>query len=155
MINTNSSGGELALLLTQTNGGTRISSTRYVHYGKIAARSEWVLGICILEASHVPDNTQSKLATGVVLLQPSSLCRTSRMRLIGSSPEPIPLKARRTTSGKASFVCSLIPWLASCTNCCSLAATKTNGGTSTGLTDTFSNYHEYAVSFIETSNGLC
>jgi len=36
--NTNSSGGELALLLTQTNGGTRLSSTRYVHYGTITAR---------------------------------------------------------------------------------------------------------------------
>lgn len=40
IINTNSSGGELALLLTETNGGTRISSTRYVHYGTITARSK-------------------------------------------------------------------------------------------------------------------
>ena len=40
IINTNSSGGELALLLTETNGGTRLSSTRYVHYGTITARSE-------------------------------------------------------------------------------------------------------------------
>jgi len=31
-------GGELALLLTEQNGGTRISSTRYVHYGTITAR---------------------------------------------------------------------------------------------------------------------
>ncbi|CAL1699711.1 unnamed protein product [Somion occarium] len=38
IINTNSSGGELALLLTETNGGTRISSTRYVHYAKITAK---------------------------------------------------------------------------------------------------------------------
>lgn len=36
-MNTNSSGGELALLLTETNGGTRISSTRYLHYGKVTA----------------------------------------------------------------------------------------------------------------------
>lgn len=35
--NTNSNGGELALMLTRNNGGTRISSTRYVHYGKITA----------------------------------------------------------------------------------------------------------------------
>ncbi|KAI9438562.1 glycosyl hydrolases family 16-domain-containing protein [Lactarius indigo] len=34
---TNSSGGELVLMHTQNNGGTRISSTRYVHYGKITA----------------------------------------------------------------------------------------------------------------------
>jgi hypothetical protein len=33
-------GGELGLLLTQQNGGTRLSSTRYVHYGTITARRE-------------------------------------------------------------------------------------------------------------------
>lgn len=38
IINTNTSGGELALLLTESNGGTRLSSTRYVHYGTITAR---------------------------------------------------------------------------------------------------------------------
>ncbi len=43
VINTNSSGGELALLLTETNGGTRLSSTRYVHYGTITARRKLLL----------------------------------------------------------------------------------------------------------------
>ncbi|KAF9010223.1 glycoside hydrolase family 16 protein [Cyathus striatus] len=38
IMNTNSSGGELALILTETNGGTRLSSTRYVHYGTITAK---------------------------------------------------------------------------------------------------------------------
>ena len=38
IINTNTSGGELALLLTETNGGTRLSSTRYLHYGSVTAR---------------------------------------------------------------------------------------------------------------------
>ncbi|KAI0947732.1 hypothetical protein AcW1_009416 [Taiwanofungus camphoratus] len=38
IMNTNNSGGELVMLLTQTNGGTRLSSTRYVHYGQITAR---------------------------------------------------------------------------------------------------------------------
>jgi len=37
IMNTNTSGGELALLLTQDNNGTRISSTRYVHYATITA----------------------------------------------------------------------------------------------------------------------
>ncbi|THU87755.1 glycoside hydrolase family 16 protein [Dendrothele bispora CBS 962.96] len=37
IMNTNSSGGELAMLLTETNGGTRLSSTRYIHYGKVTA----------------------------------------------------------------------------------------------------------------------
>ena len=36
----NSTAGELALTLTEENGGTRISSTRYVHYGTITARRE-------------------------------------------------------------------------------------------------------------------
>jgi len=31
------SNSELAMLLTETNGGTRLSSTRYVHYGTITA----------------------------------------------------------------------------------------------------------------------
>lgn len=32
--------GDLAVLLTETNGGTRLSSTRYVHYGTITAKRE-------------------------------------------------------------------------------------------------------------------
>jgi beta-glucanase (GH16 family) len=38
IMNTNTSGGELALLLTKENGGTRISSTRYLHYGTVTTR---------------------------------------------------------------------------------------------------------------------
>ena len=30
----------LAILLTETNGGTRLSSTRYVHYGTMTVRSK-------------------------------------------------------------------------------------------------------------------
>jgi beta-glucanase (GH16 family) len=44
IVNTNSSGGELEMILTESNGGTRLSSTRYVHYGTITARvktSHW------------------------------------------------------------------------------------------------------------------
>lgn len=40
MLNTNTSGGELALLLTENNGGSKISSTRYIHYGTVTARSK-------------------------------------------------------------------------------------------------------------------
>jgi len=39
-MNINSSGGKLAMLLTQDNGGTRLSSTRYVYYGTITATRE-------------------------------------------------------------------------------------------------------------------
>lgn len=44
IFNTNQNGGELVLTLTEANGGTRISSTRYVHYGTISAMirtSKW------------------------------------------------------------------------------------------------------------------
>lgn len=35
------SNGALALILTETNGGTRISSTRFVHYGTITTTCEY------------------------------------------------------------------------------------------------------------------
>lgn len=38
IMGTNTSGGELAMILTESNGGTRLSSTSYVHYGQITAR---------------------------------------------------------------------------------------------------------------------
>jgi len=38
IMNTNSSGGELVMILTEANGGTRLSSTRYIHYGTVSAR---------------------------------------------------------------------------------------------------------------------
>jgi len=38
IFNTNETGGELALTLTEKGGGSRLSSTRYVHYGTITAR---------------------------------------------------------------------------------------------------------------------
>ena len=34
------SNGALALILTETNGGTRLSSTRFVHYGTITTTCE-------------------------------------------------------------------------------------------------------------------
>ncbi|KZP33735.1 glycoside hydrolase family 16 protein, partial [Athelia psychrophila] len=36
--NVTASNGAVAMILTETNGGTRLSSTRYVHYGNITAR---------------------------------------------------------------------------------------------------------------------
>ncbi|KAK2461213.1 hypothetical protein APHAL10511_006740 [Amanita phalloides] len=38
IMNTNSSGGGLVMLLTESNGGTLLSSTRYVHFGTITTR---------------------------------------------------------------------------------------------------------------------
>jgi hypothetical protein len=50
IFNTNSSGGELALILTQNNDGTRISSTRYVHYGKITATRARSFALVLFES---------------------------------------------------------------------------------------------------------
>lgn len=46
IFNTNSSSGDLALILTQNNGGTRISSTRYIHYGKFTVTRAGVFRTC-------------------------------------------------------------------------------------------------------------
>jgi hypothetical protein len=43
IINTTSNGeAAIALLLTENGGGTLLSSTRYVHYGQITARREYL-----------------------------------------------------------------------------------------------------------------
>lgn len=38
ILHTNDNGGELVVTLSQENGGTRLSSTRFIHYGTITAR---------------------------------------------------------------------------------------------------------------------
>jgi len=38
IINTGANGGELVMTLTEENGGTRLSTTRYLHYGTVTAR---------------------------------------------------------------------------------------------------------------------
>lgn len=38
--NTGKNGGELALTLMKEGGGTRLSSTRFLHYGTVTATSE-------------------------------------------------------------------------------------------------------------------
>jgi len=43
IIKANSSDGALVMILTESNGGTRLSSTRYVHYGTITARGWYIL----------------------------------------------------------------------------------------------------------------
>lgn len=70
ILNTNSSGGELGMLLTETNGGTRLSSTRYVHYGNITAQGEHLCSfLAVLLADFV---LQSRPADGQVLSLRSS-----------------------------------------------------------------------------------
>ncbi|KAI3605291.1 cell wall glucanase [Moniliophthora roreri] len=107
IMNTNSSGGELALLLTQTNGGTRISSTRYVHYGKITASlktGRWGgVVTAFITMSDIKDEIDWEFPG-----------------------------AATTEAQTNHFWQGVIP-------------EKTAGTTQKGLTDTFSNYHDYTI----------
>jgi beta-glucanase (GH16 family) len=107
IMNTNSSGGELALLLTEANGGTRISSTRYVHYGKITARlktGQWAgVVTAFITMSDIRDEIDWEFP------------------------------GANTTQGQTNYFWQgVIP-------------PTTNGQTETGLSNTFSNYHDYTI----------
>jgi beta-glucanase (GH16 family) len=107
IMNTNSSGGELALLLTQSNGGTRISSTRYVHYGKITARIKTGRWAGVVTAFITMSNIRDEIDWE--------------------------FPGNNTTQGQTNYFWQgVIP-------------TTTNGQTETGLTDTYSNYHDYTI----------
>lgn len=106
-MNTNSSGGELVLLLTETNGGTRISSTRYVHYGTITAR--------------LKTGRWNGVVTAFITM--SDIKDEIDWEFPGSN----------ITTGQTNFF-----WQA-------VIPSKTDGDTTTGLTDTFANYHDYTI----------
>ncbi|THH32631.1 hypothetical protein EUX98_g1560 [Antrodiella citrinella] len=107
VINTNSSGGELAMLLTETNGGTLMSSTRYVHYGQITAR--------------VKTGRWAGVVTAFITM--SDIKDEIDWEFPGAN----------TTAGQSNYF-----WQG-------LVAEPTNGETTGGLTDTFSNYHDYTI----------
>ena len=102
IVNTNSSGGELEMILTESNGGTRLSSTRYVHYGTITARGESLINKD--PRSSLMNIFQSKLVTGLVSLPHSSPCLPSKMKSIGNGQGIRLHKRKRTISGRAWFV---------------------------------------------------
>lgn len=107
IMNTNSSGGELALLLTETNGGTRISSTRYVHYGKITAS--------------LKTGRWGGVVTAFITM--SDIKDEIDWEFPGAA----------TTEAQTNYFWQgVIP-------------EQTAGTTQKGLTDTFSNYHDYTI----------
>ncbi|KAF9788093.1 glycoside hydrolase family 16 protein [Thelephora terrestris] len=107
MLNTNTSGGELALLLTQTNGGSRISSTRYLHYGTVTAR--------------IKTGRWGGVVTAFITM--SSIKDEIDWEWPGAN----------TTQAQTNYFWQgFIP-------------AQTNGLTTGGLTDTFSNYHDYTI----------
>ncbi|KAF9269699.1 glycoside hydrolase family 16 protein [Marasmius fiardii PR-910] len=102
-----SSGGDMAMLLTETNGGTRLSSTRYIHYGKITATmktSKWAgVVTAFITMSNIKDEIDWEFPGTAV------------------------------TEAQTNFF-----WQGHVPN-------KTAGDTSKGLSDTFSNYHDYSI----------
>ncbi|KAL0069267.1 putative glycosidase CRH2 [Marasmius tenuissimus] len=99
------------MILTETNGGTRISSTRYVHYGKITATmktGKWGgVVVAFITMSNIKDEIDWEFP--------------------GSA----------TTEAQSNhFWQGHIP-------------DRTAGDTHKGLTDTFANYHDYAIDWQE------
>lgn len=131
------------MILTESNGGTRLSSTRYVHYGTITARGESLINKD--PRSSLMNIFQSKLVTGLVSLPHSSLCLPSKMKSIGNGLGIRLHKRKRTISGRAWFVSISSITFSDTRTYLSLAATTSGGATEKGLTDTSNNYHEYTV----------
>jgi len=103
------SNGDLGLILTQANGGTRLSTTRYVHYGTITATlktGRWAgVVTAFITMSDVKDEIDWEFPGAT------------------------------TTQGQSNYFWQgVIP-------------AKTNGGTHGGLSDTFSNYHDYTINW--------
>ncbi|KAJ7185785.1 glycoside hydrolase family 16 protein [Mycena filopes] len=100
-------GGDLAMLLTQENGGTRISSTRYLHYGTVTARMKTGRWAGIVTAFITMSNVKDEIDWE--------------------------FPGNTTTEGQSNYF-----WQG--------VVTKPNhGDVATGLTDTFSNYHDYTI----------
>ncbi|KAI0049209.1 glycoside hydrolase family 16 protein [Auriscalpium vulgare] len=107
IMNTNTSGGELALLLTETNGGTRVSSTRYVHYGTITAKLKTGRWGGVVTAFITMSNVKDEIDWE--------------------------FPGANTTTGQTNIF-----WQGNIPD-------ATQGDVTGGLTDTFSNYHDYTI----------
>ncbi|KAF8965022.1 glycoside hydrolase family 16 protein [Flammula alnicola] len=106
--NIQNSNGDLALILTQTNGGTRLSTTRYVHYGTITATlktGRWAgVVTAFITMSDIKDEIDWEFP------------------------------GANTTTGQSNYFWQGV-----------IPTGKNNGATQGGLTDTYSNFHDYTV----------
>ncbi|RDB29724.1 putative glycosidase crf2 [Hypsizygus marmoreus] len=108
IFNTNSSGGELAMLLTETNGGTRLSSTRYLHYGTVTAKMK--------------TGRWGGVVTAFITM--SDIKDEIDWEFPGDA----------TTEAQSNYF-----WQGY------IPTGSNNGQTAKGLSDTFSNYHDYTI----------
>jgi len=104
------SANELVLTLTETNNGTRISSTRYVHYGVISATIKTARSAGVVNAFI----TMSDVRDEIDWEWPGN----------------------QTNQAQSNYF-----FLGE------VNSTGSNGQTHGGLTDTFSNYHEYTINW--------
>ncbi|GLB42282.1 putative glycosyl hydrolases family 16 [Lyophyllum shimeji] len=108
IMNTNVSGGELAMILTENNGGTRLSSTRYVHYGTITAR--------------LKTGRWGGVVTAFITM--SDIKDEIDWEFPGAA----------TTEGQTNYFWQGV-----------IPSGPNNGQTTKGLSDTYSNYHDYTI----------
>lgn len=109
VINTGKNGGEVALLLTKDNGGTRISSTKYMHYGTVTARMKTARTNGVVTAFI----TMSDVKDEIDWEWPGA----------------------KTTEAQSNFF-----WMGVIPD-----YSTTHGKTATGVSDTYSNYHDYTI----------
>jgi len=100
--------GALAVILTETNGGTRLSSTRYVHYGTISAT--------------LKTGRWGGVVTAFITM--SDIKDEIDWEFPGST----------TTQAQSNFFWQGI-----------IPTDKTDGATHSGLSDTYSNFHDYTI----------
>jgi len=105
---TNNNGGEVALVLTETNNGTRISSTKYVHYGTITATAKTGRWAGVVAAFITMSNVKDEIDWE--------------------------WPGAKTTEAQSNFFFEG-----------HVDYTAGNGQTHTGLTDTYSNSHDYTI----------
>ncbi|KAG5636834.1 hypothetical protein H0H81_006661 [Sphagnurus paluster] len=113
-MNTNTTGGELAMLLTQTNGGTRLSSTRYMHYGTVTAT--------------LKTGRWGGVVTAFITM--SDIKDEIDWEFPGAA----------TTEGQTNYF-----WQGY------IPVGANNGDITQGLSDTFSNYHDYTIDWQPTA----
>ncbi|KAG1776778.1 glycoside hydrolase family 16 protein [Suillus placidus] len=108
IINTTSNGeAAIAVLLTETGGGTLLSSTRYVHYGQITARLKTGRWAGVVTAFITMSNIKDEIDWE--------------------------FPGNQTTTGQTNYFWQgVIP-------------AQTAGVIETGLTDTYSNWHDFTV----------
>ncbi|KAJ7118681.1 glycoside hydrolase family 16 protein [Mycena crocata] len=107
IMNTNTSGGELAMLLTEANGGTRISTTRYMHYGTATVRMKTGRWAGVVTAFITMSNIKDEIDWE--------------------------FPGNTTTEGQSNYF-----WQGKVTQ-------PNHGDVTTGLSDTFGNYHDYTI----------